>query len=53
MVKKNVEPAFSFDSTQIRPSWRSMIFLQMASPMPVPAYWLRLCKRRKTSKIRS
>ena len=34
--KKNVEPRPGSDSTQMAPSWRSTIFLQMARPMPVP-----------------
>ena len=36
IVKKNVEPFAGSDSTQIRPPWRSTIFLQFASPIPVP-----------------
>jgi hypothetical protein len=35
-VKKNVDPRPGSDSTQMRPPWRSMIRLQIASPIPVP-----------------
>src|SRR5437660_35831 len=34
-VKKNVEPLSGSDSIQIRPPWRSTIFRQIASPIPV------------------
>jgi hypothetical protein len=34
--KKKVEPFPGSDSTQMRPPWRSTIFLQMARPIPVP-----------------
>jgi len=37
IVKKNVDPSPNWDSTQIRPPWRSMIRLTNASPMPVPS----------------
>ena len=33
-------PCPARDSTQIRPPWRSTIFLQIARPMPVPGYSL-------------
>jgi hypothetical protein len=33
-VKKKVAPWRGLDSTQMRPPWRSTIFLQMARPMP-------------------
>jgi len=33
IVKKNVAPSPGLDSAQIRPPWRSMIFLQIASPI--------------------
>ena len=32
------EPEPGVDSTQMRPPWRSTIFLQIARPMPVPGY---------------
>jgi hypothetical protein len=51
-VKKKVEPSPGSDSTQIRPPWRSTIFLQMARPMPVPGYSFIVCSRWKISKIR-
>jgi hypothetical protein len=41
-VKENVLPSPTFDSTQILPPWRSTIFLQIASPMPEPAYFSRV-----------
>lgn len=37
-AKEKVVPAPGADSTQMRPPWRSTIFLHMASPMPVPGY---------------
>ena len=37
IVKINVEPFPSADSTHIRPPWRSTIRLQIARPTPVPA----------------
>ena len=37
IVKRNVEPFPSADSTHIRPPWRSTIRLQIARPTPVPA----------------
>ena len=52
-VKKNVEPLSGSDSIQIRPPWRSTIFRQIASPIPVPEYSSRVCNRRNGSKIRS
>src|SRR5215813_1603544 len=53
IVNKNVAPWPHCDSTQIRPPWRSTIFLQIANPMPVPGYSLRECNRWKIWKIRS
>src|SRR2546422_9974014 len=52
-VKKKVAPLPGSDSTQIRPPWRSTIFLQIASPMPVPEYSRRWGNGRKPPKIRS
>jgi hypothetical protein len=43
--KLNVEPRPGCDSTEILPPCRSTIFLQMASPTPVPANSSRLCSR--------
>ncbi len=37
-MKKKVVPWPSGDSTQIRPPCRATIFLQIASPIPVPGY---------------
>src|SRR6516164_4208702 len=39
-VKANVEPWPTCDSTQIRPPCISMIRLEMASPKPVPPFFL-------------
>ena len=44
-VKKNLVPTPGFDSTQMRPPWRSTIFLQIARPIPVPPYSSRVCRR--------
>ena len=52
-VKKNVDPLPGSDSTQMRPPWRSTIFLHTARPMPVPSYSSRLCRRLKIIKMRS
>ena len=38
MVKKNVAPFPSSDSTHMRPPCRSTIFFAIASPTPVPGY---------------
>lgn len=35
-VKKNVDPLPSWESTQMRPPNRSMTFLQIARPIPLP-----------------
>src|SRR5271154_1633504 len=48
-----VEPCPGFDSTEMLPPWRSTIFLQMASPIPVPANSSRLWSRWNIPKIRS
>ena len=50
-VKQNVAPCPGSDSIQIRPPWRSTIFLQIAKPMPVPAYCFWVCSRRNIWKI--
>src|SRR5476649_1099634 len=52
-AKLKVDPCPSFDSTEILPPCRSTIFLQMASPMPVPANSSRLCRRWNMPKILS
>ena len=46
-----VEPYPACDSTQILPPLCSMIFLQMARPMPLPGYSVRACRRWKATKI--
>ncbi len=38
-VKMKVEPLPGSDSTRMVPPWLSTIFLQTASPMPVPGYF--------------
>jgi hypothetical protein len=43
--KKNVDPFPGSDSTHILPPWRSIIFLQVASPIPVPGYSFFVCRR--------
>ncbi len=48
-----VAPRPGSDSTQIRPPWRSTILLQIAKPMPVPGYCVRVCRRSKIRKMRS
>jgi hypothetical protein len=45
MVNLKVEPAPGCDSSQIFPPLRSMIFLQIAKPMPLPGYSVRACSR--------
>jgi hypothetical protein len=50
-VKQKVEPFPSSDSTHICPPCLSIIFLQIASPIPVPGYSSFLCSLLKTSKI--
>ena len=52
MENRNVEPLPSSDSTQILPPCRSMMRLQIASPIPVPGS-SRPCRRLKIPKIRS
>ena len=44
-VKWKVEPWPGCDSTQMRPPWRSTIFLQVARPMPEPGYSAGPCRR--------
>src|SRR5258707_1114262 len=44
-VKQNAAPFPSSDSTQIRPSCRSTIFLHNVRPIPVPVYSCLLCRR--------
>jgi hypothetical protein len=38
MVKEKVAPLPGSEVTQMRPPWRSTIFLQIANPIPLPAY---------------
>src|SRR4029450_11013103 len=45
MVKKNVAPLPGSEVIQMRPPWRSTIFLQIANPMPLPAYSRWVCRR--------
>ena len=52
-VNLKVVPLPTHDSAQIRPPWRSMVFLQMARPIPVPGYSAAACARWKMSKMRS
>src|SRR6202034_1112948 len=51
MVNRNVDPWPSCDSTEIAPPCLSTIFLQIASPIPVPANSSRLCSRWNITKI--
>ena len=46
MVNENTEPSPDADSIQIRPPWRSIIRLDVASPMPDPLISLATCRRR-------
>src|SRR5580658_2763566 len=50
-VNLKVEPCPASDSTQIFPPQCSTIFLQMANPIPLPRYSVRVCRRWKTTKI--
>lgn len=50
-VNKNVEPCPASDSTQIRPSARSTIRLQIASPIPVPGLLSQAWRRLNIPKI--
>src|SRR5229473_4902463 len=50
-AKRKVEPCPGCDSTEMLPPCRSTIFLQMASPIPVPANSSRLCSRWNIPKI--
>ena len=38
MLKKNVDPSPGLEVTQMRPPYRSTMFLQIAKPTPVPGY---------------
>jgi len=51
IVKKNVDPLPTSDSTQMRPPYRSMTRWQMARPIPVPEYLSAVCSRLKIPKI--
>src|SRR5579872_845265 len=44
-------PGVACASIQILPPWRSMIFLQIDRPMPLPVYSSRVCRRRKITKM--
>ena len=44
-TKRKVAPSPGCDSTVMALPWRSMIFLQIANPIPVPANSSRLCRR--------
>ncbi len=47
-VKQNVVPSPGVEATQMRPLWRSMIFLVIVSPAPVPpSNWSRPWSRLK------
>src|SRR5580704_3387382 len=50
---RKVHPLPGSDSTQIRPPCCSTAFLQIASPMPLPGYSSRVCRRLKIAKISS
>src|SRR5262249_23611919 len=52
-VTTKVDPCPGVLRAVIEPPWRSAIFLQMASPTPVPSYTPRPCSRWKTWKMRS
>ena len=43
-VNRNTAPD-SLGATQMRPPWRSTIFLQIVRPMPLPGYLSRPCRR--------
>ena len=51
IVNLKAEPWSACASTQIFPPLRSMIFLQIARPIPLPGYSVRACRRWKTTKI--
>ena len=51
--RERIEPCPGWDSTEMVPPCRSTIFLQIASPMPVPANSSRLCSRWNMPKILS
>ena len=50
-VNRKLEPLPASDSTQMRPSARSRMRLQMASPIPVPAVFALWSRRLKMPKI--
>src|SRR5208282_4772872 len=50
IVNLKTEPRPDCGSTQILPPQCSTIFLQMASPIPLPGYSARVCRRWKTTK---
>src|SRR5207253_509299 len=52
-VNMNSLPWPAVERAQIRPRWRSTIFLQIASPTPVPAYSSRVWSRWNATKMRS
>ena len=52
-IMAQLKPVPGADSALMRPLWLSMIFLQVASPTPVPSYLWRGCRRWKRSKITS
>ncbi len=52
MLNTKVEPWLSEDSTDNRPPNPWTIFLQIANPIPVPAYWLAVCNLLNGSKMR-
>src|ERR1700687_1946297 len=52
-VNLKQEPGWACASIQIFPPCRSTIFLQIDSPIPFPAYSVRVCRRRKTTKMSS
>jgi hypothetical protein len=51
-VKRKRVPSPGLDSHQIVPPWRSMIFLQVASPSPLPSRLRELPARKNGSKTR-
>src|ERR1700686_3446043 len=42
-VNLKMQPWLGLDSTQILPPLRAMIFVQMAKPIPLPGYSVRVC----------
>ena len=49
-MKWNVDPCPSIDFTQIWPSYRSTIFLQIARPIPLPGWRVATAPRRNIVK---